>query len=389
MSSNIKINYHNSLQEFKNVMDPVMNRMRTVYVNTQQTSIVSSLIIKPLLDIPYLLKIGKGLKNINVSAIPVFAGIGGLASLYAYLGLWGSIGAGVALFAVGYLLVLPYYLWQMTIIPSRHFHIGAYRVIRRNEYEYFSRAFLYEDFSFSGLYDYITELTSYQGKESESVEYLINHFNAEKGQLEQRIEELKTDKLSTEDLLKKAQQTSDEVINYLLDEQKKLDKAIVYLLELVKKANIALYRMKNGLFQPADLMIISGYTIYELRGDLLEKIIDIGTSGASPNKLPLKSSKYKDWAAVIVVNASSSDPYYNNPYPGSTIVSYRMEMGNDKIWVYNFHIDEKSNEMALDLTISDIIDTRVVYRLVHALCLLLQERGFPKEVEKNGQSSIK
>lgn len=386
MNRDSKTNYHNSLKQFTNGIDPMMEKMRTSFKETQGSGFIGSLLVKPFTDMLKLPKMVRNIKNMNISALPILSGIGGAAGAYAYLGTWGIVGVGCSIFIMGYLFTLPYYFWKMSIIDSSHFHIKVYRLLRKKEYECFSRAFLYEDFSFSGLYDYVTALVTSQNQEEESARHLIEHFNSEKQLLKDMIEEIRAEKQEMECHLQEAQLASSEIVGFLLDDQQRLEKTISYLLDLIRKANTVLYRIKNGMFEPADLMIVSAFTIYELQDDVLVKIMDVGTSGASPKVISTTNPFYKDWAAVEVITRESNEPYYNNPYPGNVIVSYRMVMDKNKIWVYNFHIDERSEERALELTISDIIDSRVVYRLIHALCLLLQGHEW-KGVVFDGQSS--
>lgn len=377
----IKTNYHSSLKEFSGVFDPIMVQLRDNYVDTKNRSFIPVLMMKPFTDIKKWINIFRNLSMINLSAIPFIgstllaAGIWGFFEQYNVLLLW-IIG-----YLVLYILVLPIYLVQMTTPLHSSFHINAYRVFRKREYELFNKAFLREDFTFRGLYDLVTELLVVNEYEriKGTIDSLIVHFNAEKGQYQERIKELQKQREEENESDKVLLKEGDELILDLSYGQEKLELVIRHLVDLIKQTNNTLYRMTNGLFKPSDLKILSAFTLYELKDDQLFKIMDEGTSGSSPDQLQIDEEKYNDWACVQVVLQDSEKPLYNNPYPGHTVVSYRMKMGEGKYWVYNFHIDENSNEKALELTISDIIDSRVVFRLVHALCLLLHDQGFPKE----------
>lgn len=50
-----------------------------------------------------------------------------------------------------------------------------------------------------------------------------------------------------------------------------------------------------------------------------------------------------------------------------------MRMDLNKTWVYNFHFDTDDKKNNHLLVKDDIIESREVYRLIHALCLLAQE----------------
>lgn len=59
-----------------------------------------------------------------------------------------------------------------------------------------------------------------------------------------------------------------------------------------------------------------------------------------------------------------------------------MKTGIDtgQVWVYNFHFDSDNKKASHLLVENDIIDSREVYRLVRALCLLsIENYSKPKE----------
>ena len=99
----------------------------------------------------------------------------------------------------------------------------------------------------------------------------------------------------------------------------------------------------------------------------------MGTTGATPTTIPLKSKKYKDWACVKVVNENLSQPVFNQPYENHVIVSFQMRMNQNATWVYNFHFDSDDKRAWSLLINDDIIESREVYRLIHAFCLILQD----------------
>jgi hypothetical protein len=139
-----------------------------------------------------------------------------------------------------------------------------------------------------------------------------------------------------------------------------------------------------------ELDFVCAYTIYEVQGDILLKIVDHGTSGNSPMFYDLSDPSVQEYASVSVALNPSGGTKYDNPYPGRTVVSYPMKMLYDIIWVWNFHFDE-SNDKALSLTLSnDIVEIREVYRSIHAFCLLLQKdmiQGSGKEIVPSLYSS--
>ncbi|SHN24324.1 hypothetical protein [Gracilibacillus kekensis] len=83
-----------------------------------------------------------------------------------------------------------------------------------------------------------------------------------------------------------------------------------------------------------------------------------------------------------VIKENLDRPVVNNPYQNHKVISYKMKMGlaGEETWVYNFHFDANNKKAMHLLEKADIIDSREVYRLIHALFLLSQgEFNFSKK----------
>src|SRR5690606_33427458 len=112
-------------------------------------------------------------------------------------------------------------------------------------------------------------------------------------------------------------------------------------------------------------------------GGYLHKIEDVGTSGRAPKKIKIDDPYYKDWGVVKVIKKNMNQPVINEPYENHTVVSLKMNIDRDKHWVYNFHFDSDNRKVNHLLVKNDIIDSREVYRLIHALCLITEkEQGY-------------
>jgi patatin-like phospholipase/acyl hydrolase len=102
----------------------------------------------------------------------------------------------------------------------------------------------------------------------------------------------------------------------------------------------------------------------------LFQIEDVGTSGSSPDEIDLSDPKYSSYGVVKVIKDDIIQPYYNEPYEGQVVISYKMRIDQSGTWVFNFHLND-SNTRALKLLVhNDIIESKEIYRLFHALCLL-------------------
>lgn len=381
-----KTNYLNTILKLSETFDPIINQLQNSYPDGKISSWRQEWLLKPAKDMVKLKDVFKGLHNLNISIIPWISSVS-IPILSDYLlnlqiPTWGTIGFALGTFVTSYFMLLPSYKKKMyNIADKEHFHIGAYKKYKPEEYALFKRSILFKDFSFNDLYHFSLKLFTAQKQESDGIKHVVDQFKLEKEYLLEQIDSLK------QELINK-----DEVTNNVLDElefftaevqreQEKDRRAIRFLIELIKDTNTVLYRMTNNKIKSSDLRIISGFTIYEhvREQNILKKIADEFTSGGSQDIIEV-TKENETLAAVKILNDHESIAAYNNPRPGYTIVAFRMRMKQDKIWVFNFHFDEVFNEKALLLTLSDdIIETKEVFRLVHALCLQLQDRGFPKE----------
>ncbi len=129
--------------------------------------------------------------------------------------------------------------------------------------------------------------------------------------------------------------------------------------------------------------------LHELRGRELHKLEDVGTSGRTPKIIDIDNPYYEDWGVVEVIKKDMKQPVINHPYENHTIVSVKMNIDRDKQWVYNFHFDSDKQKVNHLLVKNDIIDSREVYRLIHALCLITErmqqtDHTTLKEANKHG-----
>jgi len=70
-------------------------------------------------------------------------------------------------------------------------------------------------------------------------------------------------------------------------------------------------------------------------------------------------------------------PKIDSPRENYNVISYRMPLGKPQndVWIFNFHINRETNRKAWYLLRdNDIISKEVIYRLFHALSLILYEQ---------------
>ena len=374
--------YHSRLLDLSKVFDGAIEVLKRSYVDEKYINWFFWLLNSPFRDLVKIKSITDGLQGVLSSTL-VLAFIPFLsASLSPSLLLPTGINLSLSVvigYLLGYTFSLIFYFPMLLEFKSGHFHTGAYMKFRRQEYDLFKAAFLDEkyDFYFKGLYDYVGIILS-NSSEFEKVYTMIDgkldsYIRGERKQLEDKNLLLEEKIKQKEDIFKKMTIEYEDFIKSLIQKRDELLVGVDYVIELIKDINTILFRMKNELFTTKDLNLVSGFTLYEKRGDVLYCIEDVGTTGATPKQIPLKSSVYKDWGCVKVINEELNDPVVNEPYQNHAIVSYKMRMSYNKTWVYNFHFDI-SDEKAWKLLLENsIIESREVFRLIHALCLLSQE----------------
>jgi hypothetical protein len=381
-------NYHNSLS----VLYPIMDRIIHVFRKQKnegklEQSWIAAIAVLPIKNIADTQKTFDAILKAIGAIFPLLVG----TTLLSYLStLWTSNKiivslTGAAAFIITYvLLLLIRYLPKMLDVRSKYFHLGAYRDRRPREFEIFINAFNDNDFSFEGLFHFVNGVLTHKEDESKAIEALIRHFESERREYKQRIHDLD---VKHQNAINEYQALLDDINTETIE----LEQVTNYLTEFLSEINIILFRMNNNQFSISDLRFLTGFTIYELENDKLIKLPngDHGTTGASVSEIIIGSSKFKDYSAVKVLNDQDSLPVYQEVRPGYIIVSYKMKMGigNNKVWVFNYHVNTALNEKAWNLLLNDdILNTSEVYRLFHALCLLLIKQGFGAEGLENVSS---
>ncbi|MFT9496321.1 MULTISPECIES: hypothetical protein [Bacillota] len=372
-------NYHSRLLNISRKMDDVIEKLKSSYIDEKlQMPWLLWLAAAPLRDIAKVKELQQGILTFFttkafLSIFPIVAAVFG-PWILAFTNLPNWVAPFVT-GVIGYLISMVFYFPQLTNFNSDHFHLGAYKTWRKQEYEIFKGAFLDSEgeFYFKGLYDYAT--SSKEGYQM--IQSLIHDFLAQERaeykskiySLEKNIEQhlINTEKITTE---------YEEFTQGLISERDELLQEFEYVIHLLKDLNTLLFRIHNKGLDIRDLNILTGFSLYELKGRILYQVADVGTSGITATEISLNDSKFSHYGVVKVITEGLNLPYFNHPYPGHVIVSYKMNIDNKKTWVYNFHFDD-SNTRAWKLLIENgIIESKEIYRLMHALCLLSQNEKF-------------
>ncbi len=388
-------NYHSRLLDMSKAFDKPIEKLKGGHVDARYSNWVIWLLLAPFRDYSRFIKVQEGLKK--VSAVSITPAIIPLATFITTLlqdinniiELVGTLTVG---FAIGYVMSILIYWPSLLDFYSVHFHTGAYKIFRRQEYNMFKMALLDKegDFYFQGVYDYLGRMLTGNQEFTTLSQKLEEFFNKEKHQLETKFTLLQSQYNRLESRNEK-QMTSImkeydsliQVYDTVIDD---LSHGSEYVIELIKDINNVLFRMKNGEFSSKDLNLVSGFTLHEKKGKELHKIEDVGTSGRTPKVIHIDDPAYQDWGVVKVIQENLEQPVINHPYENHTVVSVKMDIDMSKQWVYNFHFDSNNQKVNHLLVKNDIIDSREVYRLIHALCLLTDrmQRSNLKEANNNG-----
>lgn len=333
-----------------------------------------------VVDIKGLTKI----KKLNLSpALPMYIG----GPLYWVLIEFTNLGyLQLACWIVGGAYVISFSFLApraMCDFNSVYFRIDAYVLFRNQEYELLKSAIAQDDeFYFASIPIELNRIIQENQHYKHIYEKIDTFVNTEKRELEHRL--VRT--IAVSEAEKKEYQLAlaefDSEVGMLVNETFELHLTLKYLIEFLKNTNTALYRLHNNYFSVADLvnMVGTGITIYELVEQedvkVLHKIYDEGTTGISPQLITMD----QPFAAVEVVRIGKFEEHIiDEPSEGRFVVSRLFKMGYNKLWVINFHPDS-TQEKALLLTIpNEELNTREIMRVIHSMCLLMQENDHKKK----------
>jgi hypothetical protein len=370
-------NYHSRLLNISRHMDDTIEKLKSSYIDEKiEIPWLLWLMAAPLRDITKVKKLQQGMLTFLatkfLSILPILTAIFGPWILsFSPLPSWvAMLVTGV----LGYVICLLLYFPQLTSFNSDHFHLGAYKTLRKQEYDLLKGAFLDAEgeFYFKGLYDYVT--SSKEGYKL--IEGLIhNYLGIERTDYKARIESLENKITEINENVERITSEYNEFTQTLISEKDEMMREFEYVITLIKDLNTLLFRIHNKGLELRDLNILTGFTLYELKGKKLIQLADVGTSGITATEIDLNDKKYVDYGVVKVIKDNLNQPYYNHPYPGHIVVSFKMIIDHKRTWVYNFHFDD-SNTRAWKLLIENAtIESKEIYRLIHAFCLLSQDEN--------------
>ncbi|AYB41704.1 hypothetical protein D5F52_26480 (plasmid) [Brevibacillus laterosporus] len=371
--------YHN-LESLVERVDPLLKRLKQSYIESKITGIWAKLCKATFSQYKGLFTFLKD-KKFNITPLISSSLSVGILSFFGWEGAYNNIIIWVRNISIitGFqedaitntaLIFITFITWvvitatlsflQMAKPYNPYFDIRVYKMLRRDEYDAFL-PFLQEEntFTFSGIK---SKLNSAYGGNLLDV---LSRKEIEIGTLMAKNDLLKT---TIDELEKELYRTIDdknEVIN-------KLKEQVIFLNKLIDKVKTSISRYNNQCFSVHDIDFFCPFTLYELRNDKLVRLADVKTGGNSKAEISLTENQH--YASVKVLS-HEGDYFYERINSGSSILSFKIPLPNNHIWVINFHIYQ-SDQQALELFFGDaIIDTITMVELVQAYCRLLYSQG--------------
>ncbi|KIV58909.1 hypothetical protein AM501_24105 [Aneurinibacillus migulanus] len=373
------------LASLKDKYDDFLGKINSNKALYEHKNFVLKLLMYPVLSWKDMIALGDGFSKVFTflsSPVPLALGVAGVFGIDMLPAQWGTsiltVNTEVLKWiapVLGYLVSLGANLIRMITVSDPKFHIEAYKTFRKEEWELFFAYLDASPFTFNHLYDQVEKIDYRLDEQARIIE---ERFENQKTQYETIIRELK-EKLKR--YKEKYSLLSAEYQAALEDSEAELDiftREIKHVVDLISAASTTLERLCNGQFSTIDLAVISDYSLYERRGNELVLIDNKGLTNAK-KRILIDDHRYRHWSMVRAVKLKEDKPFEGWSKRGRKIISRRFIMPDNKVWIYNFHINP-SDERALSLTSNDIMMTREVYRLVYAICIHLHRQGISKEV---------
>lgn len=366
--NDIKKNYHSYINQFKDTFDQNILTMRR-----QKGEKWKGLAWKgPFKELMGYTKHYKILSAIKWTSLPIIGqAIVLMGAWYTKVPLWSIIVVSVVLlFSIYYFVYVRRYINKMATLGTPEFHVEALKAKRPAEYKVWNPILQIHDFTFNDLYEVLNSYLIPQ--KDTSVTSVLQYSIGREQALEETIQEQR-----------ERIEEYERIVEGLVSDLDISDSSITYLVNLITEVNTNLYRLSNGVLDYHDLRFVTPFTIYEVNGDILRKLKDVGTSGGSFDEIDMSIPNEYEYVAVSAArsNLRTNEAFVSYPYPGRCVVAFSMKMFNHKRWIWCFHFDD-TDERALSLILSnDIIESRQVRRLIHAFCLILQKSILSSEEE--------
>lgn len=249
---------------------------------------------------------------------------------------------------------------RMSTIGDPLFNLGAYKALRPREYAMILPYIKESAFSFAELYGWLS-------RQREDTPKIIEMYEQANAELKRTLEEYEAHLEAQKSQLDRSDSELDkayDAIEQLVRQVKINEDGYNYAIDILFR----LRRNVPSLFKRDDLRIISSYSLYHLRGDVLHMIDQLGTT-ETPATVRLDDPRYEHYTSVKLIKNNDLLVFGASDRTRRNIASYRIIMEDGEVFVYNFHFDSREEQLY------DIIESKEMFRLVRIICIHLYERG--------------
>lgn len=285
--------------------------------------------------------------------------------LFSHLQPWPQT-IGVFLMVVSLAMSLKANFTRMLTLDDPYFNPNAYKLFRPKEYFMFLNYFK-GHYDFETVYKRVELLYRENSLNSLLQEHkLINReLRADKQKLMESLDENKESLEIAEKIIARLNKQISSLVDHVTANEQVLNAAIDVLYRL---------RRSDSLFTPADLRIVTAFSLFEKKGDILYRHFEQGTT-ETPSVIRIDDPNYAHYSSVKLVDSEDTIEYATSDREGRTVASYWIDLPSERVLIYNFHYDSTNLEM------SDIIKSKEMYRFIRGICIHLEERNFFEKKE--------
>ncbi|MDC0764901.1 hypothetical protein POF51_29710 [Brevibacillus sp. AG] len=354
--TNEKELYHTLLQSMAHRFDDALDTIRTAHYEQHLRSFFGELALAPFNNIVHLFKATK-IKGI-LTTVALLGGGYLLTSFEAAkeFVMDHKLAIGISVFLVWYVIsAFLHFLKMAKFDNKKDFHIVAFRVLRKAEYQ------LFEPF--------VKQKTQIELKAV--VEWFYRELRNDS--LNQELEVVRQDRDSYLTGLTEIYEELQLTLSRMTDLTHMYQDRMKYMYVILEGVSRNISRVSNNLFDTKSLSFIAPFTLYRLEGDMLIYMDEDRTSGNFPLEIDTNHPDNQDYSSVKAIH---SPTYFAQtdagPLQRRKIASFFIRLTNGRKYVVNFHLDSDNLFFEEDETRS-IISLRSIYEIVEAHCNLMDK----------------
>ena len=267
---------------------------------------------------------------------------------------------------------------RMLNIGDPMFHIAAYRIFMKSDYEMKLGYISMPTFTFD---DQITKINTVISDAKTATQREEDSFTAT---LIRNIEKLEDEK----QMLIKQAKGRDKQVELLAEENSKLIESITKCVHEIEMLQIGFNRAVDVLhwikeppkLKKEHLALVSDYSLFIVSNQQLVRVDELGTTN-TPKIIPINDARFDHYSSVQALKTHQRKVIVDSERQGRSIASYLYEV-EGRLWLYNLHYYSARKE------IRAIIETEEFYRLIEVLLTLLIQRNLLSEGDLDGSEQV-